>query len=84
MIASKPSGPGYFVLIIMLDGPLLWSRGNIFTSHAAGPGSISSRVYFLFEIFPVFSLNPMRNVGHIRHGYHMAIMYHQCTDGDGL
>ena len=32
-------------------GPTLWSRSNIVTSHSAGPGSISSRVNFLVEVF---------------------------------
>ena len=38
----------------------LWSRGNIVTSQAAGPGSIPGRVSFLVEVFPGFSL---RHVG---------------------
>ena len=32
--------------------PLLWSGGNIITSHTAGLGSIPSRVNFLVEVFP--------------------------------
>ena len=56
----------------------LWPRGNIVTSHVAGPGSITGRVIFLVEVFPEFFLNCKRNVrklGHIRtrvsYGHHI-------------
>ena len=39
-----------------------WWRGNIVTSHAAGPGLIPGRVNFLVEVFPGFSLNPKTDV----------------------
>ena len=45
-----------------LRGAPLWSRGNIFISQAAGPGSIPGRVTFLVEFFSGFSLNLKTNV----------------------
>ena len=49
-------GGGPDILLITLwERPLLWSRGNVVGSHAAGPVSILGRVSFLVEIFPGFS-----------------------------
>ena len=53
----------------------LWSRGNIATSQAAGPGSIPGRVNFLFDVFSGFSLNRLTNVRKFG-PHHMAIIYH--------
>ena len=47
------------------NGSLLWSRGNISTSHAAGPGLIPGRVNLLVEVFPGFSLNRKANAGNV-------------------
>ena len=38
--------------------PLLWSRVNIVTSHAEGPGSNPGRVNYLIEVFPGVSPQP--------------------------
>ena len=38
------------------------AKGNIITSHAAGPSSITDRVIFLVDVFPGFSVNCKTNV----------------------
>ena len=51
--SSGVVGVGVFAAVAPRDngqersGPPLWSRDNIVTSHAAGPGSIPGRISFL-------------------------------------
>ena len=52
-----------------------WSRGNIVTSHAAGPGSIPGRVSFLAETFSGVFPQSQEILTTFVPGYHMAIIY---------
>ena len=67
--------------------PALWIRGNIVTSHAAGPGSIPGRVDFLVEVFPVgfpqLQIKCQEIWATYVPGYHKAITYHSSRDDDG-
>ena len=58
--------------------PPLWSRGNIFTSHIASPGSIPGRVSFLVEIFLGISLHRKTNVRKFVRHSSPAIILPEC------
>ena len=64
-------------MVAKATGPPLWSRGNLVTSHAAGPGSVPSRVNLQDEVprgFPSTVRQMSGNLGHIRprlsYGHH--------------
>ena len=60
--------------------PPLWSRGNIVTSHPAGPGSVPGQNNFLVEVlswvFPQRKIKCQEIWASFVPGYHMAIIYH--------